>query len=1316
MMKGKSKTTLLAFTLSVAMLAGNTLPVMAAPQGSASDSYESQLTQAYTDPDRSYQSDIRWWLPEASLTDKQIKEEIQEMYDKGFHGVELCMQTDSKADPNVYAYGSKMWAHKWKLMMKTLLEHGMEVSLTSGTNWSTSNVPGLDPDSQEASQVIAEGQAVVAPGETLKALPKPDTMRESNKGKFLGAYAYKIKSSGSKVIKGSWGSPDRTISTYVVDENSMIDLNSETFTEGATIYDQACNWTAPAAADGENISDDSAVGKYIVYAYWTHGNYVTASPAAETCYATNYFDERGVEALKKFWTDHYLNDPELNNLFKSGDVQLFMDSLEINPTGGITWWTEDIRDEFKKRKGYDILPYIFLVKGLPQVQAVYTPYTPPAQGDDDLSEDSELREKIINDWVDVLTQLYDENMLKPLQEWLHTYNIKTRAQISYGRSFEITEPSVYVDYSEAENLNQYDNIDVFRLHTAGSKLMNTVLSTETGANNSTQYAASVQRRLHSLYSEYAAGFQRVIWHVWSATASYGTESTWPGAMPGFPLFDRWDNREPDYDDMDEFNAHIGRIQKLMQTGKARTDIGFIHNNWNQGMLEAGEVDDGSLTSMQFEYAHMGVYYRSTELQDNGYTYDYLSPDLLNAPDVTFDATTKTIEPAGYKALVIYQRWMDPDGAKKILGWAEQGLPVVVMQGAAKETPFNDNRDQELAETMAKLEDLPNVRVAKINDADENFDYFNKVDQGYDDDCFEAMQELGVEPYSGYIEPNKQLLGQTRIDDQGNEYLYLYNYCPNDYHKKSHIASVQNLDHGTNIKTDMVINGTYVPYEIDAWTGKAEKVEDYHYDSNGNTVFGVDLDYDNVALYALEKTSQKDVHVTETNADKALNEDGKISIITTKSGKYETTFSDGSKTQSSVAVPESYPVKNWNVTIQSWTDGGNGESDEETIDGVHTINTLPKTNITDYNINMDILKTWDQIDDLGDGTPGKNVSGVGTYEATFNWDSSKADGAYLNLGDKLSGTMKIWINGVKVGGEVSSNPTKAKASIADGSQGVDQYTGGISYTKPIADISQYLKNGQNAIKIVYNSNLCNAALSADLIREGTGFNPWWGFDTKVLSYGPSQAVIQPYVKTLLKDTNGKQDGNGSVGIPDNNTSNNEPVNNKFVDVQNKGTYYYEPVYWAVKNGITVGTTDTTFSPDQGCTRGQIVSFLYRQAGSPSVEGLANPFKDVTDDAYYHDAVIWAAHEGITVGTTATTFSPDAKCTRGQIVTFLYRSEDDAKANGTEPFTDVNEKDYYYDSVRWATETGVTKGTTATTFSPNATCTRGQAVTFLYRTAQ
>lgn len=171
-------------------------------------------------------------------------------------------------------------------------------------------------------------------------------------------------------------------------------------------------------------------------------------------------------------------------------------------------------------------------------------------------------------------------------------------------------------------------------------------------------------------------------------------------------------------------------------------------------------------------------------------------------------------------------------------------------------------------------------------------------------------------------------------------------------------------------------------------------------------------------------------------------------------------------------------------------------------------------------------------------------------------------------------------------------------------------------------------------------------------------------------------------------------------------------NPFVDVA-EGTYYYDPVLWAVANGITSGVDATHFDPNGTCTRAHAVTFLWRAAGQPEPKTTQMPFKDVKAGSYYEKAVLWAVENKITNGTSTTTFSPDENCTRAQIVTFLWRSEGEPYASDSNnPFTDIA-SDYYMDAVFWAVKEGITNGTTPTTFSPNDRCTRAQIVTFIYR---
>ena len=174
----------------------------------------------------------------------------------------------------------------------------------------------------------------------------------------------------------------------------------------------------------------------------------------------------------------------------------------------------------------------------------------------------------------------------------------------------------------------------------------------------------------------------------------------------------------------------------------------------------------------------------------------------------------------------------------------------------------------------------------------------------------------------------------------------------------------------------------------------------------------------------------------------------------------------------------------------------------------------------------------------------------------------------------------------------------------------------------------------------------------------------------------------------------------------------PTVNPFVDVP-AGSFYYDAVLWAVEKGVTTGTSATTFEPDGSCTRAQAVTFLWRVAGCPAPKSAAMPFTDVKAGSFYYDAVLWAVENGITKGTSETTFEPEGICTRAQIVTLIWRAQKSPAAGTDNPFNDVKAGSFYETAVLWAVKAGVTKGTSAVTFEPEGICTRAQIVTLIWR---
>ena len=355
----------------------------------------------------------------------------------------------------------------------------------------------------------------------------------------------------------------------------------------------------------------------------------------------------------------------------------------------------------------------------------------------------------------------------------------------------------------------------------------------------------------------------------------------------------------------------------------------------------------------------------------------------------------------------------------------------------------------------------------------------------------------------------------------------------------------------------------------------------------------------------------------------------------------------------------------------------------------------------------VMHTESTTNDLSDGYVMSAVKMAKTF-ADKGWGTWTRDIKSFKPGDIFSMSGHVWtVLGVCDDGSIvflHSTPSDSKAGQGGG--GVQ-----LSALNPNSD------NDKNceAYKLV--------------TKYMTKYYPEWStrYDAVLRSYDSyaTPASGSEYSKTWSGNFSWNLDGTGLTdpdGYADMSAAEiladlfgdaeTQPSQKGFNDVKS-GDYFYDAVNWAVEKGITTGTSATTFSPNASCTRAQIVTFLWRASGSPEPKTASNPFTDVAANAYYCKAVLWAVENGITTGTSATTFSPDAPCTRAQGVTFLWRANGSKAASAAASFTDVASDAYYAPAVAWAAEQNVTGGVGNGLFSPDTTCTRAQNVSMLYR---
>ncbi|MDO4270785.1 MAG: S-layer homology domain-containing protein, partial [Eubacteriales bacterium] len=349
-------------------------------------------------------------------------------------------------------------------------------------------------------------------------------------------------------------------------------------------------------------------------------------------------------------------------------------------------------------------------------------------------------------------------------------------------------------------------------------------------------------------------------------------------------------------------------------------------------------------------------------------------------------------------------------------------------------------------------------------------------------------------------------------------------------------------------------------------------------------------------------------------------------------------------------------------------------------------------ITKGGVTTNYASLQDAVDEVTDGgTITILKSGAATVSRTVSFTVTKGEGAEQNAVATITGGTRTTVTGPDANGKY----TCVRSSGGSGTSGSSSYTVSVESARHgavTASPNRAEKGDTVTITVAPDKGYkLDKLVATD--SKGNELKLTKKSDTKYTFTMPASKVE---VKAAFVETR------------------QEPVPGAgFTDVP-ADAYYADAVAWAVKNGITTGTSASTFSPNLSCTRAQMVTFLWRAAGSPKATG-SNPFTDVQSGAYYYDAVLWAVKQGITVGTSATTFSPDATVTRGQTVTFLYRAAGSPAASGAS-FTDVASDAYYANAVAWAVSKGITNGTGDSMFSPNLDCTRAQIVTFMFRNAK
>lgn len=944
-------------------------------------------------PDIEYWPEVRWWLAEGFHTDETLLRDIQLLYEAGFGAAEFLAMDEPGADSSLYGWGSEEWVHDTCTIIKEATLRGMGASLTSGTNWSNANLTTIGPDEKAASKELDYTVKTVKGGDSHTGfLEKPEILQANvNEQELIAVVA--IKHAGEKDGK------------LYLDNDSSIVLTDKAI--GGTL-----DWTAPSGGDWE------------LFAFWMHGTGQTATPSAGISYAINYLDRYGVDSLINYWNKEVLSRELREIILKNKRVQMYMDSLEILTYGkGGQLWGYHLLEEFEKNCGYSLVPYLpFIVKtgGL----LIFGEYNYHYE-----MKDKNLAEKVRNDLYQTMTELYMNNMLKPMQEWLHSIGMTLRAEISYGLPFEISIPGKYVDGIETESLEFASQIEAYRNLAGPAHLYNKLYSSETGATLM-NYMMGLDFYTQIIFTQFAAGVSRTVLHGYSSIAGSEVSTCWPGHEGMLPVFsERFGERQPAWQHYKDWTNMLSRYQMLLRQGKPRIDIGILRLDYTFNNLYFWSGSEKEIYETQFMRANEGVYWKDMKLQNAGYTYDYFAPQILEDESICFKNGVISPEGPGYRALIIYQEALPLGSAEQILAWAKEGLPVVLVNGvtelvrpggvckyhkkAASRTPFRDGNEEKLAAVMAEMKKLANVREIYEQSMTHN-----------------ALLELGVQPRAGFAEPNKNILAALR-EDADTKYLFAYNYM---YTQKEPFAC------------KIAIEGTGKPYRVDCWNGKMEEPGKYEIKSS-RTELELTLAPGEAAMILLNTSESDALHAVDTTADEVVRINGSLAVKAFKSGNYSTRMNDGRIVKSTVEVPVSINLDNWELVVEDWNEGEKMTVTEDRGLGIVTREVYYKTSKNKINVGRTELKPWKDIPQVG-----AEVSGVGYYTATImlpeNWGEN--NGAFLQIESTNGNSAAVYVNGKK------ADP--------------------VDFERLRADVSSLLVPGENTIRVEVSSTLNNRLLA------------------------------------------------------------------------------------------------------------------------------------------------------------------------------------------------------------------------------------------------
>lgn len=925
-------------------------------RNAAQPSDQLTLASQFANPPQTARPQVRFWTSSAAVTDDGLRGDIDSIAKRGFGGIEIDAFPVPKGIGPKFKWGTKAWNHLINVAASEAGKDGLTVDFANGPQWPIAMPEVKSADSPASLYEMTYGSVVLRPGQTYDdVVPPRRKVRSEGRSQLDAVLAYRMM--GDKVL----------------DASSVIDMTAKTHIDHTDNAKSTVAFTAPDGPD-----------PWVLFTFWEQ----PAAQEVEGYYVVDHFSTTGANASNEYWEKVGL--PALGKNIKYVR-SIFDDSLEYAVT---MEWTRGLQHIFKQQHGYDITPYLPLIGFSATFPANDVPgYT---------STDAEIAQGVERDYRQTLTTLYTHDFMQPMEQMAEQHGLTVRAQVAYNKPMQIETSALVVGIPETEALGRV-SIDMQR-YMAGAVHLSSkpFYSIETSAEFQNNYGQTLNDILWWIKRAWAAGVDIQRFHGESYSGEFDGSGSVGGHLPGqtwpgYSAFgNTWSNnwtRQTSPDGLRQMIDYIARTNFIMQK-RAKVDVAIYDDSPDIYCNKAVRHGDG-----QAVYPDGGV------LNANGFSYEFVSPALLEMPQAAPTDGRLDINGPAYKALIIHhQDAMTVKVVERLKTFAAAGVRIVIVgdppsRNSSLAGQLRGHSDTDIRRAVLELVTMPGTATVADYEA-----------------VPAALRRLEVEPDAEPARP-VDILCQHRTDATG-DYYYFYNYNKVSDRDAgisrlpTPSTAYPNLDKSNLVaKTEEYsLAGTGRPYLLNAWTGEITPLPQFRR-SGERVQVTVHLAGDDALLIALltdEEAKRNGVvpaTVWATQSDLRPGElvyekDRKLSAHMARSGTYKVQL-ESARTATVIAsdVQPAFIIQNWSLAVSSI---------EPPSDGSILFKDSVWRTLGPFQVGPS-LKPWGEIDPSL-----ARVSGIGAYSGTFSLDRGWKQGgsAYLDLGE-VEGSFTVRINGIEL---------------------------------------------------------------------------------------------------------------------------------------------------------------------------------------------------------------------------------------------------------------------------------------------------------------